>query len=310
MRLWGLAYSNRNLILLISAFFLLLTFGAVFFLSGTISAPVQKTLTTLNQAIEQATEAIFIIGLDKKVQFANPATTAITDRPTDEIIGKELDLQNTDMTRPDEIWKRLDAGKLWTGRINGFKKNSLPFSLNLTITPVRNDAGGISCFLAVGNDITRELAMEAQLLQSQKMEAIGTLAGGIAHDFNNILSAIFGYAEIALHHMPDEEKSSHDIHELLKAAHRARELINRIMMFSRQADQHRMPIKPQGIIKEALKLLRASLPATIEIREDIRSDASIVADPTQIHQVLINLCTNAGYAMKEHGGKLEVSFDR
>ncbi|HLZ20042.1 MAG TPA: ATP-binding protein, partial [Smithellaceae bacterium] len=134
-------------------------------------------------------------------------------------------------------------------------------------------------------------------------------AGGIAHDFNNILSAVFGYAEMVLLHLPDKEKSTHDVYELLKAAKRARELVTQIMTFSRQAEQHRRSIQPRHIVKEALKLLRASLPATIEIRDDIKSDASIMADPTQIHQIVMNLCTNAGYAMKDQGGILEVRLE-
>ncbi len=304
-----LAYTNRNLILLVSGAFLLLTISALFFLSGTISTPVQKTLATLNQAIEQATEAIFIIGLDKKIQFANPAAAAIIDRPVSELIGKVPDFQNTDAGQPDEIWKSMDEGKLWSGRISGFKKNSTSFSMNLTITPVRDSTDRISCFLAIGKDITYELMMESQLRQSQKMEAIGTLAGGIAHDFNNILSAVFGYAEMMLLHLPDKEKSTHDVYELLKAARRARELVAQIMTFSRQAEHHRRSIQPRHIVKEALKLLRASLPATIEIRDDIKSDASIMADPTQIHQIVMNLCTNAGYAMKDRGGILEVRLE-
>jgi PAS domain S-box-containing protein len=304
----ALAYSNRNLILMVSAFVLLLTVAALLYLSGTVSAPVQKTLATLNQAIQQATEAIFIIGLDKKVQFANPAMSAIIDRPVEEMIGRRPDLQNTDVSQPKKIWETLEAGRLWSGRITGMKKNSTAFTMNLTITPVRDQAGAISCFLAVGKDITRELMMEAQLRQSQKMEAIGTLAGGIAHDFNNILSAVFGYAELALLHLADKEKATHDVGEILTATRRAQELVQRILTSSRQTEQARHPLRPKPIVREALKLLRASLPTTIDIRKNITSDSTILADATEVHQIIVNLCTNARYAMKEQGGVLEVSL--
>ena len=305
----ALAYTNRNLILMVSSVFLVLTILAVFFLSKTISTPVQKMLTTLNKAVEQAAEAIFIIGQDKKVQFANPVMADIIDRPIQEIIDKIPDLQNTDISRPEEIWEILERGDIWTGRVTGMKKNSTSFTMDLTITPVRDQAGRINCFLAIGKDITRELMMEVQLRQSQKMEALGTLAGGIAHDFNNILSAVFGYSELALLHLPDKEKSEHDVKEILKAAGRARDLVNHIMTFSRKAEQQKKSIMPRHIIKEALKLLRASLPTTIEIREAINSHASIMADTTQIHQIVMNLCTNAGYAMREQGGILSVQLE-
>ena len=305
----ALAYTNRNLILMVSGFFLLLTIWAVFFLSRTISTPVQKTLTTLNQAIEQATEAIFIIGLDKKVQFANPAMADIIDRPVQDIINQIPDLQNTDIINPGEIWQILEGGDIWTGRVNGVTKNSTSFTMNLTITPVRDQAGRINCFLAIGKDITRELMMEAQLRQSQKMEAIGTLASGISHDFNNILGAIFGYSELTLLHLTDKKKSEQDVKKILHAAKRARDLVNHIMTFSRQVEQQKQPIKPRHIIKEALMLLHASLPTTIEIRPAIKSYASIMADPTQINQIVMNLCTNAGYAMREQGGILSIQLE-
>ncbi len=306
----ALAYANRNLIMLVSGVFLILTVLAIYLLSGTLSAPVQKTLATLNQAIDQAAEAIVIIGLDRKVQFVNPATGSLFDRPVQEFLGRKLPLENTNLAdNSEDIWKILEQGKWWRGCMNGIKRDSSRFSMELTVTPVRDETGRIGCFLAIGKDITRELAMEAQLRQSQKMEAIGTLAGGIAHDFNNILSAVFGYAELSLNSLEDRKKTEHYIHEILNAAGRARELINRIMTFSRQAEHQTQPLKPKYMIREAIKLLRASLPATIEIRDRVTSDASIMADPVQIHQIMMNLCTNAGHAMKREGGTLEIHLD-
>jgi two-component system, cell cycle sensor histidine kinase and response regulator CckA len=158
-------------------------------------------------------------------------------------------------------------------------------------------------------DHTERRKLEAQLRQSQKMEAIGTLAGGIAHDFNNILTAIVGNAEMALYKAPEGDRVRHNLEQVLKAGNRARDLVRQILAFSRQSKQERKPLQPSLIVKEALKLLRASLPTTIEIRQNIAADsAMILADPTQIHQVLMNLCTNASYAMRDKGGALEVSL--
>ncbi len=159
-------------------------------------------------------------------------------------------------------------------------------------------------------DITENKKMESRLRQSQKMEAIGTLAGGIAHDFNNILSAILGYAELA--QMQASEKSPLAAHlaAVLKAGDRAKELVNQILTFSRQTESERKPIEIHLIVKEALKLLRASIPTTIEFRKKINLDCGLVlGDPTQIHQVVMNLCTNAYQAMQEKGGILGIAVN-
>jgi PAS domain S-box-containing protein len=149
---------------------------------------------------------------------------------------------------------------------------------------------------------------ERQMRQAQKMEAIGTLAGGIAHDFNNILSAIVGYTEIALHDLPKGVPVAGYLKKVLKAGDRARGLVNQILAFSRATEQETRPVVVKHIVKEALKLLQATLPSTIRIRSNIRSDAAITADPTQIHQVVMNLCTNAAHAMQDNGGQLLLSL--
>jgi signal transduction histidine kinase len=133
------------------------------------------------------------------------------------------------------------------------------------------------------------------------MEAIGTLAGGIAHDFNNILSIIFGYNELAMEEK-DPKTRRHHLEELERGAKRAKELVAQILAFSRKAEQQMQPLQVSLVIKEALKMLRSSIPATIEIRQNIAADGLVLADPTQIHQIIMNLCTNAYHAMRETGG--------
>jgi signal transduction histidine kinase/ligand-binding sensor domain-containing protein/ActR/RegA family two-component response regulator len=158
---------------------------------------------------------------------------------------------------------------------------------------------------------TRQLkAAQQRLIQAQKMEAIGTLAGGIAHDFNNILGAIVGYTELALDDLAEGTRVRKNVQYVLTGAERAAELVKQILAFSRQAVQKRKPIILSTIVEDALKLLRSSLPATIEIRRDTRAKTgTILGDPTQIHQVMMNLGTNAAHAMKEKGGTLEVNLD-
>ena len=158
-------------------------------------------------------------------------------------------------------------------------------------------------------DLTERKLLETQLVQAQKMEAMGGLAGGIAHDFNNILSAIMGNAEIALYHLQGQPSVRYSIEQILKASQRARDLVRQILAFSRQTAQELRPVEVGSIVREALKLLRATLPASIEIRlNQTASNDTIMADPTQIHQVLINLCTNAQHAMSESGGVLEIGL--
>jgi nitrogen-specific signal transduction histidine kinase/ActR/RegA family two-component response regulator len=158
-------------------------------------------------------------------------------------------------------------------------------------------------------DITERYQIESLLRQGQKMEAIGTLAGGIAHDFNNILGAIMGYTEMALTNPKLDDRLRRYLNQVYTAGERARDLVKQILAFSRQSDQKPRPLRVSPIVQEVLKLLRASLPTTITIRQDIQSDMdTVLADPTQLHQILMNLCTNAAHAMRETKGELKVSL--
>lgn len=151
--------------------------------------------------------------------------------------------------------------------------------------------------------------LEQRLQQAQKMEALGTLAGGIAHDFNNILAAIIGFTEIAAADLPKDSDTHHFLQRVLEAGERARALVKQILTFSRRSEIEPKPVQVKLIVKEVLKLLRASLPVSINVVQQIYSDDTVMADPVQIHQVMMNLCTNAGYAMREKGGLLTVRLE-
>jgi len=155
-----------------------------------------------------------------------------------------------------------------------------------------------------------EQKLKVQVQRAQRMEAIGTLAGGIAHDFNNILTAIIGYTELLRYDLPEDRKAQASLEAIYEAGIRAKDLVHQILTFSRQSEEEKRPLRISTIIREALKLLRASLPATIEIRQNLKSESdTVLANPTQIHQVLINLCTNSAQAMREKGGVLEVRLE-
>jgi len=170
-----------------------------------------------------------------------------------------------------------------------------------------DDSGEFAVFL---RDVTEQRRLESQLRQVQKMEAIGTLAGGIAHDFNNILGAILGYTEMAKEDSEPGSRASNQLDKVIEAGNRAAGLVKQILAFSRQAISEPVPINPEHIIKEVIKLLRPSLPSTIAITQQLAHPVrNITADPTQVHQIVMNLCTNAFHAMEKTGGTLDISLE-
>lgn len=185
-----------------------------------------------------------------------------------------------------------------------------------SVSMITGKTGRSDCCISIGRDISnRRLAeaeknrLESQLRYAQKAEAIGTLAGGIAHDFNNILSGIFGYAGLAEMNLDRPEKAKKDIAQIVKGAQRAAGLIQQILTFNRQTENEKHGLSLYHIINEALKLLRSSIPTTIDIRTNLGSKAFILADSTKMHQVIMNLCTNAYHAMRTNGGVLSLDLN-
>lgn len=182
--------------------------------------------------------------------------------------------------------------------------------------PVFNKQGDIIQMIEYAKDITalkmaeeERISLEEKLRQASKMEAIGTLAGGIAHDFNNILTAILGYADMVRDTLTPESQAGQDIEQVLKAGRRARELVRHILQFSRQSERDYGPLQIHLIVKEALKLLRAAIPTNIAIQQNIDPQCGVIlSDPTEIHQIVMNLCTNAAHAMEQGGGTLDVGL--
>jgi PAS domain S-box-containing protein len=198
-------------------------------------------------------------------------------------------------------------------KLSGNESN--PRYIHIMGTAVKGEGNVWQCLIAVMDVTDRKHAeeekkrIEIQLAQKQKMETIGTFAGGIAHDFNNILAAIIGYAELAIIDELKHEKLHKDLEGVLKASKRARDLVAQILSFSRHGEMNYKPIKLQATIKESLRMLRAIIPVTIEIRQNIRSSGMIMADPVQIHQIMMNLILNAVQAMGEMGGVLDLSLE-
>ena len=272
----------------------------------------ENTLRRLATAVEQTAEAIIITDARGLIEYVNSAFERMSGYSHAEVHGlaPEIVLQSQgreDVSRPT-YWNAGFAGA-WAESLINKRKDGSAYRVEATVSPIHNGEGDIVNYVCVHRDVTQEVTLEEQLRQSQKMEAIGTLAGGIAHDFNNILSAIIGFASLAQSSIPQESRAQEDMREVLGAAERARSLIKQILTFSRQVKVQQQPVEVHFIVREALKLIRAGLPSTIEIKDAISRDSGVVmGDPTQIHQVLMNLCTNASHVMQSGGGTLAVEL--
>ena len=265
----------------------------------------------LATAIDHAWESVVITDPQGNIQYVNPAFEKVTGYQRTEAIGKNpriLKSGQHDENFYQQLWSTISSGNVWHGHLVNRRKDGSIFEEEGSISPVLDDSGNIVSYVAVKRDVTDQLQLQRQFRQAQKMEAIGTLAGGIAHDFNNILSAIIGYSELAIMQTGDP-KTKKSIEAIMKAGRRATELVSQILAFSRQKEQEYKPVQVRLIAKEVVKLLRASIPATIEIRQYIASDSLVLADPTQIHQMIMNLCTNANHAMEEKGGVLTIELN-
>jgi PAS domain S-box-containing protein len=265
--------------------------------------------------LDAAADAIVTVDATGRLESFNRTAERIFGLPETEAIGRPLnDLFGVPLaTGPGSLQARSDVGSPML-EVSGRRRDGATFPTEVKFTEAR--AGDRILHTVFIRDISaRKRAaeeldrLEAQLRHAQKMETVGTLAGGIAHDFNNILTPIIGYVELALGE-PLPADTTADLGQVLAAATRAKDLARQILMFSRRGEMVFSTIDVGPIVKEALKLLRASLPATIEIASSIAPDvAPVVGDPTQLHQVLMNLCTNAYHAMRDHGGVLDVRVD-
>jgi len=280
---------------------------------------LQETRDYLENLINHANAPIIVWDREGRITLFNYAFERLTGYAADKVIGQEIRMLFPE-EKLDESLSRI-ASALAGEYLESVeipilcKDGDLRIVLWNSSNIYAENGKTILTTVAQGVDITdrvraaeKKKALEAQLRQAQKMEAIGTLAGGIAHDFNNILGAIMGYTELAQLDAGDSPLLKARLDKILLAGNRAKNLVKQILTFSRQSEHKLKPIQANLIVKEMLKLLRASLPSTIEIRQDIQGDAMVMGDPTQIHQVLMNLCTNAAHAMRDKGGLLDVSM--
>ncbi|MFC1811334.1 PAS domain S-box protein [Thermodesulfobacteriota bacterium] len=269
---------------------------------------LQRSEKRFRKLFEESNDAIFIHDLEGKIYDLNHAALNMTGYAKASLLERVVSDLHPEADQPGAYQALEETRQNGHARFQSrfMRADQSIITVDISSSVIDEDEGLVQELV---RDITKQRQMEDQLRQTQRIESIGTLAGGIAHDFNNILSPIILHTEMMLEDTPEESPLCFNLEEVHSASIRARDLTNQILTFSRQTEQERIPLIISPIIKETLKLLRFSFPSTIEIRQTVETaGGSVLADQTQIQQILMNLCTNAAYAMREEGGVLEVGL--
>lgn len=273
---------------------------------------VEQQRQRLLKVIEQVSEGIVITDTEGIIQYVNPAEERISGYSSSELIGKRVDIFQSGHKNRDfvtDMWETIKSRKVWSGRFVNKKKDGTEYHEQNNISPVYDESGNLTNYVAVKHDVTKQLELQKQLLQAQKMEAVGTLAGGIAHDFNNILQVIIGYLELICEDETLPEAFSVDVLKINEVATRGAALVRRLLTFSRKSDFNPQPLDLNCLISDLGKILERMIPRNIDISFSLpKALPRIYADPIQIDQLIMNLAINARDAMPG-GGKLRFETD-
>ena len=299
--------------LLIASLFLMFLFSYMDRLK-LIDASLEKAKSVLEDSFDTIHDAIIIQDRRGVIVTRNKSAEKLQSPTINNHIEKTYNVFLEKVRRRPEKHKKVTNGSDHVFIEKDIFLPDMGKHVEIRSLPRMGKEGGFDGAVHVIRDITEMVTkeeehrmLESQLIQAQKMEALGTLAGGIAHDFNNILSAIIGYTELALYSIKDNKQIKGYLEQTLLGGRRATELVKQILTFSRQTELEMKPIKISSIVKETMKLLRSTLPSTIEIRQFVEDSQMVKGNPTQIHQIVMNLCTNAYHAMQDEGGILTVS---
>ncbi len=273
----------------------------------------EEALLRFTTVIEQMVEGVAIASPDGCTIDVNPAFEQLTGRVRADAIGAPL----LELFQPpyvevefEAFRAALSAGQPWRGRFTAERMDGREYTVETTLAPISDETSEQPTLLCIVRDITEESRLASQLRQAQKLEALGTLAGGIAHDFNNTLGSMMGYAELTMLDLPPSSAQHEQLEQVLIAGERARSLIEQILTFSRRSDAALVPFRLQPIVKETLTLLRSTVDTSVELVSEINTrDLIVTTDPTQIQQILMNLCANAVHAIGKGRGTVTVDLD-
>ncbi len=275
---------------------------------------LKKSEEKYRSILENIEDSYFEVDLKGNLMFFNKSLTQLLGYSEQELKG----LSYKKYAAKEDVQKlfRVFSEVYKTGKISQLihctfiTKDHTRKNVGILSSLMKHKNGEPIGFQGLARDVTKQMMMESRLQHTQKMEAIGNLAGGVAHDFNNILGGIIGYAQLIKKHSSRESRIYPYVEQILKASERATGLVRQILLFSRKTETRKIPTDMCLIAKEVIELLRASIPSFIEIQHHFKEDLNpISADQTQIHQVFMNLCSNAAYAMKSGGGCLEITLD-
>lgn len=269
----------------------------------------EEQLRKLSRAVEQSPASIVITDREGRIEYVNPRFEQVTGYTREETIGQNPRILKSGVTAPqvyEDLWKAITAGGEWRGELCNRKKSGELFWEYAAISGLQGDDGQVTHYVAVKEDISERKRLEEVRMHSQRQEALGTLAGGIAHDFNNILAAIRGNTELAAADVGAEHPAMESLAEITKAGSRASELVRRIMAFGRPQPPRREAADLGEVVDEVLKLLRSTLPAGIALRTHFGRDVPrVLVDSAQVHEVVVNLTTNAAHAIGPRAGSIE-----
>ena len=269
----------------------------------------QESLRKLSRAVEQSADTVMVTDHQGVIEYVNPAFEALTGYSLDEVAGKTPRILKSGEQGDEtyrELWKTILSGNIYRSILVNKKKNGDLYYVEQSISPVRDGQGLITHFISNGRDMTERLGLEAQLLQAQKMDAIGRLAGGVAHDFNNLLTIITSYSELALDVVVPASPLENKLQEILSAARRATQLTRQLLAFSRKQEQALRVVELNSVIHEIIRTLHRLIGEDIELAFAPGERLGRVrVDPVQIEQILMNLAANARDAMPQ-GGRLKI----
>lgn len=269
----------------------------------------EQSLRQLSCAVEQSADTIFVTNSEGIIEYVNPAFEALTGYSRQEVTGKTQNILKSDLQAPvlyRELWETIRSGDVSRGIVVNCKKNGDVYYVDESISPIRDADGRITHFVSNGRDYTERLRLEAQLLQAQKMDAVGRLAGGVAHDFNNLLTIITSYSELALDSVVPGSVTQTRIQEILSAAHRAADLTRQLLAFSRQQPQALRVAELNPVVREIVRTLHRLIGEDIELNFVAGEGLGRARlDPVQIEQILLNLAANSRDAMPQ-GGRLTI----